>query len=239
MMPCEPAGASARSSARRALLDAQFTLDTISILKRSARRRSAAADQGLRRFEVRRDVPYGPHPAETLDIFPAPGSIGTRSCPGLHPWRILALHGGGGVQFLWHRDSSRSARRSRSSTILSSLPSGWPPSSNPAGAVSFGLSQRAAHELDPERIFVAGNSAGGHLVAELADRSWLRGTRAPSTLVKGATAISGLFDLRPVAASSQNETLQLTEEEVDPFSPLLRPVDIGAPIIVAVGGGGN
>jgi arylformamidase len=218
-----------------ALLDAQFTLDTISDLEAVRARRSAAADQGLRRFEVRRDVPYGPHPAEKLNIFPAQGNTGPAPV-------LVFIHGG-----FW---------RSMEAAEFSFLAPGFVPFGASVAVIDYPVipavrlaaivescrrgvlwiyRNAAAHELDPERIFIAGNSAGGHLVAELADRSWLRGTRAPSTLVKGATAISGLFDLRPVAASSQNETLHLTEDEVVRFSPLLLPVDIGAPVIVAVG----
>jgi arylformamidase len=68
------------------------------------------------------------------------------------------------------------------------------------------------------------------------DRAWLSSARLPADLIKGGTAISGLFDLAPVAASFQNEALGLTAGEVDRFSPLRRRPEIGAPLIVAVGG---
>jgi arylformamidase len=219
----------------QALLDAQFTLDTIRDLEAVRARRRAAAEEGLRRFEVRRDLPYGAHPAETLNIFPAKGSTGPAPV-------LVFIHGG-----FW---------RSMAAAEFSFLTPGFVPFGASLAVIDYPLipavrladivescrravlwlhREGAALGLDPERIFIAGNSAGGHLVAELADRAWLRGTQAPSTLVKGATAISGLFDLGPVAASSQNETLRFTPDEVVRFSPLLRPVDIGAPVIVAVG----
>jgi arylformamidase len=58
----------------------------------------------------------------------------------------------------------------------------------------------------------------------------------PEDVIKGGTSVSGLFDLRPVAVSFRNESLQFTPEEVVRFSPLLRRPDIRSPTIVAVGG---
>jgi arylformamidase len=103
-------------------------------------------------------------------------------------------------------------------------------------AVSFIHRHGRAHGIDPDRIFISGNSAGGHLVAELMDRSWTGAAGLPADVVKGAAAISGLYDLRPVAASFRNDSLHLTAEEVAQFSPLLRQPQILAPTIVAVGG---
>jgi arylformamidase len=90
--------------------------------------------------------------------------------------------------------------------------------------------------LDPDRIFISGNSAGGHLVAELLDRSWLDQAGLPHDVIKGGTAISGLYDLEPVRMSFQNDTLQLTAGDVEAFSPLRRRLEIKAPVIAAVGG---
>jgi arylformamidase len=68
------------------------------------------------------------------------------------------------------------------------------------------------------------------------DRRWTREAGLPDDMIKGGTSVSGLFDLRPVAASFRNESLQLTPEEVAHFSPLLRRPEISSPTIVAVGG---
>jgi arylformamidase len=81
---------------------------------------------------------------------------------------------------------------------------------------------------DPDRVFASGNSAGGHLVAEVMDKM-------SGTFLRGGTAISGLYDLEPVTRSFQNDDLQLTAEELATFSPLLRDLRVDAPMIVAVG----
>ena len=87
----------------------------------------------------------------------------------------------------------------------------------------------ADHGIDPQRLFISGNSAGGHLVAELLDDP-------ACTFVRGGTAISGLYDLAPVAACFRNELLGLTPEDVATLSPLRRTSRISAPLIVTVGG---
>ncbi|MBM3362939.1 MAG: hypothetical protein FJY42_09795, partial [Betaproteobacteria bacterium] len=74
------------------------------------------------------------------------------------------------------------------------------------------------------------------LVAELMDRTWIHACAADQVDFCGGIAISGLFNLAPVSRSFQNDTLQLTDEEVKRFSPLCRGLDLGAPLLVAVGG---
>jgi arylformamidase len=50
---------------------------------------------------------------------------------------------------------------------------------------------------DPDRIFVAGHSAGGHQVGMLAITDWEGEYGLPRDIIKGGIPISGLFDLRP------------------------------------------
>lgn len=86
---------------------------------------------------------------------------------------------------------------------------------------------------DPARIFVSGHSAGGHITAMLAATDWAaRGL--PADVIKGATAISGLFELEPLRLSFMNAEIRLTPEIVPRNSPgrLSSP---GSPMIVAVG----
>ena len=68
------------------------------------------------------------------------------------------------------------------------------------------------------------------------DRSWTSAFHLPADVIQGGTAISGIYNLAPVAASFQNDILQLTADEIETFSPLLREFDIQAPVIATVGG---
>ncbi|WP_162894811.1 alpha/beta hydrolase [Rhizobium terrae] len=102
-------------------------------------------------------------------------------------------------------------------------------------ALSWTYRNCARYGGDPDRLFISGNSAGGHLVAELADRPSLAKARLPENAIRGVTAISGIYDLEPVTRSFQNDSLNLTPAEVAAFSPLNRTYDLAAPLIVTLG----
>src|SRR6266852_1159039 len=79
---------------------------------------------------------------------------------------------------------------------------------------------------DPNRIFAAGWSAGGHLAAMVMGE----------TAIRGGLAISGIFDLEPIRLNYLNEKLGLDAAESQRNSPLYhRPERTGA-LLVAVGG---
>ena len=90
---------------------------------------------------------------------------------------------------------------------------------------------------DPDRLFVSGHSAGGHLVAMLMATDWPAfAPELPGDLIKGGCAISGLFDLEPMRLCYVNDKLRLTESQVARNSPILHVPESAAPLIVAVGG---
>lgn len=78
---------------------------------------------------------------------------------------------------------------------------------------------------DPNRIYVVGHSAGGHLAAMLLDCLWpAYGKDLPADLVKGAMSISGLYDLEPIMHTPfLKADLRLTPEQVRLASPALLP----------------
>lgn len=80
--------------------------------------------------------------------------------------------------------------------------------------------------FDRHRIYVGGWSAGGHLTAMMLDHP----------LVKGGLAISGIYELEPIAHCYVNDKLRLDGNEIEEFSPIrhLRPGL--APVRLAVGG---
>jgi arylformamidase len=92
------------------------------------------------------------------------------------------------------------------------------------------LSWVAAHSAelgaDPERLYVSGWSAGGHLTAMLMGEA----------NVTGALAISGIYDLEPIRLNYLNEKLQLDDAEARRNSPLLHLPARAAPLVVTVGG---
>jgi arylformamidase len=183
---------------------------------------------------MRFDVPYGPHHAERLDIFPAAG-------PEPAPIHVF-VHGG-----YWHR-----LDKADFSFVVRAL--------RPAGAVTvvinYGLIPtidmdtlvgqcRAAvawvhahaREFggDPARLFVSGHSAGGHLTAMLLATDWTALGRPADTL-KGGVAISGLYDLEPIRRCYLNDVLALTPETARRNSPVTLPAPRAGALVLALGG---
>jgi arylformamidase len=79
---------------------------------------------------------------------------------------------------------------------------------------------------DPQRIYLSGWSAGGHLTAMSLDHP----------AVRGGLAISGIYDLEPVRLSYLDEKLHLTPEEVERLSPQRCMTAITRPLVIAYGG---
>lgn len=80
--------------------------------------------------------------------------------------------------------------------------------------------------FDSSRLFVGGWSAGGHLTAMMLGHP----------LVRGGLAISGIFDLEPIALSYLNEPLSLSEDQITELSPILLIDSSLAPVRVVFGG---
>ena len=74
---------------------------------------------------------------------------------------------------------------------------------------------------NPDRIHVAGHSAGAHIAAMLlsADCGSPDGTTGPRA-IRGAVAISGIYDLAPIRQLPVNEELRLSSADVEDLSPI-------------------
>jgi arylformamidase len=186
-------------------------------------RESALTRESL---EGRLDIPFGPTPAETIDIFPSqsPGSP-----------VLMFIHGG-----YWRAFSSKE---------FSFVARGMVPHGITVAVMNYALcpevsiaeitrQSRAAvdwlrlnareYRGDPGQIFAAGHSAGGQQVGML--------LAADAACLKGGIAISGVFDLRPLQHSWLQPTLQLTDALVQEQSPLFHIPTRAAPLLVTVGG---
>ena len=95
----------------------------------------------------------------------------------------------------------------------------------------------ARHGGDPQRIVVAGHSAGGHLAAMLLSCRWKQvADELPAQLVGGALSISGLFDMEPLRHTPFLQTdLRLTPASVRRLSPAFFPRPKGK-LYATVGG---
>ncbi len=81
-------------------------------------------------------------------------------------------------------------------------------------AVVWTYQNAAKYEGDPDRIFLSGHSAGGHLGGVLITTDWTE-YGLPADVIKGAFLSSGMYDLYPVSLSSRNEYVEFTDKMVE------------------------
>jgi arylformamidase len=186
-----------------------------------------------RQLPVDLDVAYGPSPTERLDVFPAGGR-------GPAPVQVF-IHGGYWM-LLDKRDFSFVARAFHAggaATVLINyalMPSvGMDELVRQCrAAVAWTHANAKAFGGDPQRIFVSGHSAGGHLTAMVMATDWVR-FGAPADVVKGGCGISGLYDLEPIRLCYLNDTLGLDADAARRHSPIhLRPTS-RAPLLLPLG----
>lgn len=80
---------------------------------------------------------------------------------------------------------------------------------------------------DPEKLYMTGWSAGGHLAA----------MNMAHPAIKGALAVSGLYDMEPIRLGSVNDVMGLDEAEARSVEPMSHIPTKAPPLIVSAGGG--
>jgi arylformamidase len=188
----------------------------------------------------RLDLAYGEKPTQQLDVFySTKNGTSSSQCP-----TLVFIHGG-----YWRMMDKRTfsfvAQRYTAAGINVVLTNySLCPSVNiadicleQAHAIAW-LYRNANHlDLDRQRLFVSGHSAGGHLCAMMLATRWqLIDKSLPDDLLKGGVALSGLFDLRPLAiAPFLAGDIRLDETRAIAISPALMQAEFKTPLILAVG----
>ena len=199
------------------------------------RRYEQLSDELVRTLPGELDVAYGEAgPRQTLDIF-TPETTGAPV--------LIFIHGG--YWFFNSKDPRRFPAKEFVPRGIAWVPINYRlvPTVTMAeivadvrNAVAWVYQHAADYGCDPERIYVSGNSAGGHLTAELLSDDWPHRYGLPADVVTGACAISGLYDLEPLLECEPNEKLQLDLDSVKRYSPIYHLSAQPTPAIIACGG---
>lgn len=192
------------------------------------------SEEVVNRLSAHLDLAYGPAgPRQTLDIFP----------PSKDKAPILIfIHGG-----YWYFNSKEPRRFP--AEIFNDNDIAWVPINyrlaananmdeiveDVRSAVAWVYKHASEYGCDPEQIYVSGNSAGGHLTAELISDDWPEQFGLPPDVVKGACAVSGLFDLEPLLQCEPNEKLNMKIDVAKRNSPIYHLSSTPTPLIVTCG----
>ena len=88
---------------------------------------------------------------------------------------------------------------------------------------------------DPSRVYVGGQSSGGHLAAVALTTNWPRGFGLPANIIKGGMCISGMYDLTPVRLSARSGYVEFDDATVATLSPIRHLDHLHGPLILAYG----
>jgi arylformamidase len=223
-----------RDFATQEELDAQYNLTAV--LPEAAARYEAFCwreSEGVRAvLEHRPGVPFGPTLAEHVDVYPA----------GENAPVLVYVHGG-----FWCLRTSKEfgfVARGPVSRGVATVVTNYDLCPRVTmdeivrqtrAAVAWAYRNAAGFGGDPDRIHLAGHSAGGHLVAMLLATDWEGEYGLPGDIIKGATAISGLYDLTPFPYTFLQPKLQLGYDQVYRNSPILRLPEASVPLLLTYG----
>lgn len=185
------------------------------------------------RVPGRLNVPYGPGPRQVMDIFPAarPDAPILIWFHGGY-WRALSkdyytsiappLLAAGAAVVLVDYDLCPQV------TLTALL-------DETRAALRWVRDHAAEMRGDPDRLILAGNSAGAHICAMALQFDWSH-ENWPVDPIRAAALITGIYDLGPVPLLPVQQEVQLAPGDVARLSPMSLPLRSRARCLVAVGG---
>ena len=208
----------------------QRYVDTITRLSQEARAR----------LRVEPDIPYGPHERQKLDVY-----MPKETTPSTLPV-LLFMHGGAWCQGTKEWMGFMAPAITCLPAIFISVgyrlapESKYPdPEEDCRNALKWVYDNISGYGGDPNRLFVGGHSAGGHLAAMLALLlEALKERGLPENTIKGCFAMAGVFDLstsRPELAESLLPSMDL----VPKASPVNHVTGNQVPFHIAIGENDN
>jgi len=102
-------------------------------------------------------------------------------------------------------------------------------------AIAWVYQNAARFGGDPNRLYIGGQSSGGHLAEVALTTDWPGDFGLPVDIIKGGMCISGMYDLTPVRLSARNRYVAFDDATVATLSPNRHLDRLLAPLIVAYG----
>ena len=192
------------------------------------RKRAAEVTERLKPVK---DVSYGPEPLQKLDIY-APS--GVKDAP-----VIIEIHGGGWVSGSKEPRSICAEPLMKEGILWVPIDYGLAPNysihdiiDHTRKAIGWVHEHIAAYGGSPEKLYVFGNSAGGHLAATTLMPGWEK-----ADCIKGAICLSGVYDMRAMfyADGDIQKALKMSLEDAKATSPLLHLPARKVPVVIAYG----
>ncbi len=219
----------------QAELDAQYNARaTVRDFEAEMSSYRALTAQSYERLTAVRDIQYGPHPDEKIDLFP---SSDTKS-----PLMVF-IHGG------YWRALGRAESGFMAETFVTRGVSVAVVEYSLAPAVSVDhivqqvrraiahlIANAATLGFDPGRVFLGGSSAGAHLAAMAMITDWQARFGLAGNAIRGALLASGLYDLEPVRLCEPNAWLRLDRSAALRNSPIHTPPPTGTDLLIVWGG---
>ena len=100
-------------------------------------------------------------------------------------------------------------------------------------AIAWVFQNIARFGSDPNRLYLGGQSSGGHLAAVALTTDWGRDFGLTADIIKGGVCISGMYDLTPVRLSARSRYVVFDDTTVLALSPIRHLDRLKAPLVVA------
>jgi acetyl esterase/lipase len=154
-----------------------------------------------------RDIAYGPDPRQKLDVYTPETASGA-------PWPVLVFFYGGGWNSGRRQDYAWVGQSLAARGFLVVVPDyrlvpqvRYPAFvQDGAAAVRWTQDHAGAFGGDPQRILLAGHSAGAYIALQLAmDQAFLRDAGVDLRRIKGVAGLSGPYDFLPFDVPASRE----------------------------------
>ncbi len=179
------------------------------------------------------DVPYADAPRTVMDIFVPDGD-------GPFPVHVF-VHGGYWQEFSKAESTFAAGNFLNHNSILVVMDYTLAPEAKMAQIIDearrcavWVAKNIADYGGDPDNITMSGHSAGAHLLAQILATNW-QAKGFDACPIKGATLVSGVYDLRPLVGTYINDALAMDADEAACHSPQLHLPEPTCPVVLSVG----